>query len=265
MLDIISSIIIGIIQGISEWLPISSKTQILLASYFLLKINLSVAYVFGLFMEIGTVMSAIVYFRKDIINVLKNKKLLFDIIFITIITGLVGVPLYILSDKLLKNAYNLGIPMFILGLILIIDGLYIQYSRKIKIREFKELKKKDLLLIGFAQGLAALPGVSRSGATVSTMLLLKTKPEDAFRYSYLLYILSGLGAFGVTLLLNRGSIGDVINIIGLSGLIISIVVAFLVGLLTIDILLRIARKENIYIINYILGSIAIIFSLLWFI
>jgi Uncharacterized bacitracin resistance protein len=59
-------IILGIIQGISEWLPISSKTQILIASNYLLNINPSIGYTFGLFMEIGTVLSALLYFRRDI-------------------------------------------------------------------------------------------------------------------------------------------------------------------------------------------------------
>lgn len=95
-------IIIGIVQGISEWLPISSKTQVLLTSHFLLGLDVAIAYSFGLFMEMGSIGSAVIYFRKDIANVFKDRKLLFYLVIVTIITGIVGVPLYIVSDKLLQ-------------------------------------------------------------------------------------------------------------------------------------------------------------------
>ncbi|BFI73878.1 undecaprenyl-diphosphatase [Nanoarchaeota archaeon] len=259
-------IVLGIIQGITEWLPISSKTQIMIASIFLLHINLSVAYTFGLFMEIGTIFSAIVYFRKDIIKILKDRKMLLYVIVATLFTGIIGAPLYFLSKHLLNGSYNLGLPMLILGIILIIDGLYISYSRKkINLKERKDLTLKDIIIVGIAQGIAALPGVSRSGMTVSSMLLLNYDPKDAFSFSYILYIPAALGAFFLTLLFSRNSISNVISNLSISGLIISIIVSFVIGILTIDFLIKFAKKEKVYIVNYFLGAIAIIFSLLTFI
>lgn len=254
-------IIIGIVQGISEWLPISSKTQVLLTSHFLLGLDVAIAYSFGLFMEMGSIGSAVIYFRKDIANVFKDRKLLFYLVIVTIITGIVGVPLYIVSDKLLQNAYNPAIPMIFLGIALIFDGIYIRFSR-IKIREFRDLRTKDLILLGIAQGLAALPGVSRSGMTVSTMLFLGVKPEDAFRYSYLAYIPAALGAVGTTILFSKSNISYVISLVGLTGIPIAVISALVIGLVTIDVLLRFAKKRNIYIIDFTLGGIAILISLL---
>ncbi|BBL45572.1 undecaprenyl-diphosphatase [Nanobdella aerobiophila] len=264
MVDI-SPIIIGIIQGISEWLPISSKTQVLLASSLLLKLSPSVAYTFGLFMEIGSIFSALLYFRKDIIQIFKDKILLKFVIVATVLTGLVGVPLYFISKHLLGGYYNIGIPMFILGLILIADGIYIFYTRRnIKFMEAKNISLRDMIIIGLAQGLAALPGVSRSGMTVSTMLLLGYKSEDAFKYSYILYIPAALGAFSLTLISSMHSINSVISSIDIYGLLTAIIVAFITGIFVISILLKIAKKESIYMIDFILGLVAIISSVFIF-
>src|SRR6266852_1662580 len=105
------AIILGLVQGISEWLPISSKTQVLFASTFLFSLPLAVAYAFGLFMEIGSIGSAIAYFRNDIWSLLRDRRLLIYLLVVTAFTGIVGVPLYYLTDKILSsNPYNIGIP-----------------------------------------------------------------------------------------------------------------------------------------------------------
>src|SRR5712691_9476163 len=114
------AIILGLVQGISEWLPISSKTQVLFASTLLFSLPLAVAYAFGLFMEIGSVGSALVYFRRDIRSLFNDRKLVVYLLVVTVFTGLVGAPLYYLTDKVLSTSpYNIGIPMVLLGLVLI--------------------------------------------------------------------------------------------------------------------------------------------------
>ena len=124
------AVLLGLVQGVSEWLPISSKTQVLFASTFLFSLPLAVAYAFGLFMEIGSIGSAIAYFRRDIWSLLRDRKLLVYLFVVTAFTGIVGVPLYYLTDKSLSsNPYNIGIPMILLGLVLIGTGFYIRYSR----------------------------------------------------------------------------------------------------------------------------------------
>ncbi|MEM0092233.1 MAG: undecaprenyl-diphosphate phosphatase [Saccharolobus sp.] len=256
------SILIGIVQGISEWLPISSKTQVLLTSEFLLGISVTVAYTFGLFMEMGSIGSAAIYFRNDIREVLRDKNLLLFLVIVTLFTGLVGVPLYILSEKVLSTvSYNAGIPMLILGIALIIDGIYIKYSRnKIIPKNSENVKLRDMIIIGIAQGLAALPGVSRSGITVSTMLFLGYSPENAFRYSYLAYIPASLGAVGTTLLFTKHNINEIFNILGYEGILLAVFSSLVIGIITISFLLKIAKKSSVYVIDFILGIIAITFS-----
>lgn len=255
------AVLIGIVEGIAEWLPISSKTQVLIATQFLLGLNVAIAYSFGLFMEMGSIGSALIYFRQDVARVFKDKQLLFFLLIVTIFTGLVGVPLYLISEKLLSNAYNPGIPMLILGAILIFDGIYIRFSRKKFVsKEFKQISWRDTIIIGIAQGIAALPGVSRSGMTVSTMLLLGYRPEDAFRYSYLAYIPAAIGAVGVTILFTKHNISLVMSQLSIVGIVVAVISALVTGLIVISALLKIAKRSNIYIIDFLLGSIAIIIS-----
>ena len=259
MVNVLYSIILGLVQGISEWLPISSKTQIVFASTLLFSLPLSVAYAFGLFMEIGSLGSAITYFRRDIWTLLHNRLLLKYLLVVTLFTGIVGLPLYYLTDRILQqNQYNIGIPMIILGIVLISMSFYIRYSRSApKLRTLEQMKMKNYIIIGVAQGIAALPGVSRSGMTVSTMLLMGLKPDQAFRLSYLAYIPASLGAFGVSLLLSRDQVNTAIQTVEPLGIAVAIVTAALVGLITISYLLRFARQRNIWIIDLTLGIIAL--------
>jgi undecaprenyl-diphosphatase len=254
------AVILGLVQGISEWLPISSKTQILFASTLLFSLPLAVAYAFGLFMEIGSVGSALVYFRRDIRSLFNDRRLVVYLLVVTVVTGLVGAPLYYLTDKVLSTSpYNIGIPMVLLGLVLIGIGFYIRYSRTRPrlVVGLEEMKLKNYIVIGIAQGIAALPGVSRSGMTVSTMLLMGVKPEQAFRLSYLAYIPASLGAFFVTLLLSRPQVDTAIQVVEPTGILIAIATSALVGIVVISYLLKFAKKSRIYVIDFVLGAIAL--------
>jgi undecaprenyl-diphosphatase len=264
-LNILLSIVIGIVQGVSEWLPISSKTQVLLASTVLFGLPLAVAYAFGLFMEIGSVLSALAYFRKDVSSALifKDRRLLTYLVVVTAVTAVVAVPIYLAVEKLLENPYNVGAPMIVLGAVLIANGLYIRHSRiNPKIEGLEQMKMKHYIAIGLAQGIAAFPGVSRSGMTTSTMLLMGVKPDVAFRLSFLAYIPSAVGAFMVTVLLSRAEVRLAIASINLTGILIAITTAAVTGLLVISYLLRVAKHNKVYLINFALGLIALAIGLI---
>lgn len=267
--------IIGIIQGISEWLPISSKTQIIVSSTYLLKLTFQQAYTFGLFMEIGTIIAAVVYFRKDLtemIHVLlgsKNKvhrKLLIYVVVVTLMTALIAVPIYLVADSI--SGIALGIPMLIVGLVLIADAVVIQYSRKrrdkgMNSRKLENLSLKDYVLIGIVQGISALPGVSRSGTTTSAMLLMNMEPDEAFRLSFLAGIFASIGAFGLTLVASKSNVAVAVAGIGLAGLAVTIIVSTIVSLFLIDFLIKIAGKSKIIYLITALGIIAMSSGLLY--
>jgi len=257
-LNILYSIIVGVVQGIAEWLPISSKTQVLLVSNALFGLPLVVAYAFGLFMEIGSVGSALIYFRKDVVSIIKNRKLLIYLVVVTVVTAIIGVPIYFLVEHVLQGSYNVGIPMLILGVVLISNGFYIRRSRASqKINGLEDMKIKHYLAIGIAQGIAAFPGVSRSGMTTSTMLLMGVKPDVAFRLSFLAYIPAAIGAFLMTILFSKKEVHAAITSIDSTGILIAIASSAIVGLVVISYLLKLAKSNKIYLVNFVLGSIAL--------
>ncbi len=254
------SVLLGLIQGISEWLPISSKTQVLFGSYVLFGLPIAAGYAFGLFLEIGSLGSAIAYFRRDIVALFHDKKLFVYLFVVTLFTAVIGAPLYYITDTFLQHTSPfIGVPMIILGLVLIAIGFYIRYSRALpKIGGLDQMKLKHYIIIGIAQGIAALPGVSRSGMTVSTMLVMGVKQDQAFRLSYLAYIPASLGAFGVSLLFSRHEINADIQAVSWLGLIVAIVSALLIGLVTISYLLKFAKTKSIWKLDIALGAVALV-------
>ena len=275
-LDLIHSIIIGVVQGISEWLPISSKTQIIIASEYLQHLTYSEAYTFGLFMEIGTVLAAIIYFRKDILTLINallgrsdryGKNLLIYVVVATVTTGIIGVPLYLVADSI--RGVAAGIPMLIIGMVLIGDAIIIRHSRKRakskNLKKFKDLKTRDYFILGGVQGIAALPGVSRSGITTSALLIMGTEPDEAFRLSFLIGIFASTAAAAMTVILSKGNVIASLAGIGTTGLIIAMIVAIIVSLFLIDFLIKIAGKAKIVYVTAGLGILAMGFGLVYLI
>lgn len=265
MVNILFSIILGLVQGVSEWLPISSKTQVLFASYVLFGLPISAGYAFGLFLEIGSLGSAITYFRRDIVALLHDRVLFRYLVVVTIFTAIVGAPLFYITDTYLaKTSPFIGIPMIVLGLALIGIGLYIRYSRALpKIGGLEQMKLRHYIIVGIAQGIAALPGVSRSGMTVSTMLILGVKQDQAFRLSYLAYIPASLGAFGVSILTERHQINTDVAAVTPTGLLVAIIAALLIGLVTISYLLKFAKTKSIWRLDIVIGLIALVLGIVF--
>jgi undecaprenyl-diphosphatase len=226
-------------------------------------------------MEIGTIIAAVVYFRKDLIEIIqvllgsKNKlqrKLLIYIVIVTLITAIIAVPIYLVADSI--KGIALGIPMLIVGLILIADAVLIRYSRKrrekgMNSRKLEDLTLRDCALVGIVQGIAALPGVSRSGVTTSAMLLMNVEPDEAFRLSFLAGIFASIGAFGLTLIVSKSNVAVAVNGIGLAGIFVAIIVSTIVSLFLIDFLIKVAGKSKIIYLITALGIIAMASGLLY--
>lgn len=259
MINILYSIIVGVVQGIAEWLPISSKTQVLLVSNALFALPLAVAYAFGLFMEIGSVGSALIYFRKDVLSIFRDRKLLAYLAVVTVVTALIGAPIYLMVERTLQGSYNVGIPMLILGVVLISNGFYIRRSRTSqKAVNLETMTLKHYIAVGIAQGIAAFPGVSRSGMTTSTMLLMGVKPDVAFRLSFLAYIPAAIGAFMITVLFSKAEVKSAVATIDSTGIMIAIASSAIVGLIVISYLLKLAKSNKIYLVNFVLGITALV-------
>ncbi len=260
-------IVLGVVQGVSEWLPISSKTQVIIASTFLFGLSFNQAYALGLFLEAGTFFAALYYFRREVWGVLlalvgkgndEGRLLLKFLVVVTIFTAIVGVVIY----KMVSEATTgpvLGIPMMVLGCVLIGDGIVITIAkgRYVPSKGLKDLSLRDLVIVGLVQGVAAFPGVSRSGATVSAMLLLGINPRDSFKLSFLALIPASIGAAGVTIVLSPAQISAAISAAGVPVILVSILVTVLIGVSFIRLLLRVAGSNKIALLAIALGIIAI--------
>jgi undecaprenyl-diphosphatase len=259
--------LLGLVQGISEWLPISSKTQVLFVSSIFLGMGFAQGYALGLFLEGGTVLAAVIYFRREIWQILlvlvgkgtrRDFMMLRCVAIVTIITAIIAVPLYILITATVTGP-SLGIPMLILGVLLLVDGLVVKLSqrRSAPTKTVETMGWKDLFCLGVAQGISVLPGVSRSGAAESTLLFLNTKPDEAFRIAFIAGIPVTLGASAVTLLFSPEKLATAVSAITVPGIFIAWAVAILVSIFLIQRLIKFAGSNRITTIVFVLAAIAI--------
>ena len=256
-------IILGIIQGIVEWLPISSEGFLILAKINIFDHTEDIGTLLKelLFLHFGTFLAALIYFRKDVLRLIKalfryksqdieTKNILVFLIITTLISGIIGIiflyTLTNLEDQLVLTGK--GITLFIGALLLI--TAYLQLKPKNKgYRDAKDIKNTDSILLGIMQGLAVLPGMSRSGLTVSTLLLRKFDEIYALKLSFLMSLPIVLGG---NIILNYNNFNlTLYNLLGL-------LFAFVFGILTIDLLLKLARKINFGYFVLIFGVLTII-------
>lgn len=180
-------IILGLIQGLAEWLPISSTAHLRIAEHFL---ALTTTPLFNVTLHTGTLIVVLFYFRKDVKSILssiinldtksESGRLIFPIIIATIPTAIVGLIYVEFLEANLQTFLIIGIT-FLLGATM----LFISRTRE---ETTEKVTYTTALIMGVAQGFAIFPGLSRSGVTISTALLLGLKREKAFRFSFLLSI-----------------------------------------------------------------------------
>ncbi len=209
-MDLIQSILMGIVQGLSEFLPISSSAHLVFTSNFY-KVFKGIEIVqesnqeifLDIMLHLGTLIAVLIYFRKEILEIikalyfgLKNKdyssrdfKLGVYIILGTVITVLIAYPLNEVAGGLVFQPSIVGMLLIGTGVLL----LFSEYMSK-RMGEKKDISIKSAVIIAIAQGLAALPGFSRSGLTISAGLLNGMDRTVAARYSFLLSIPIILGA-----------------------------------------------------------------------
>jgi undecaprenyl-diphosphatase len=202
--QLLTAIILGLIQGLAEWLPISSTAHLRVAEHFL---GLAATPLLNVALHIATLIVVVFYFRGDVKGILsalarldfksEYGRLMPPIIMATIPTGIIGL-LYV---EFLEGAQ---IPLSI-GMTLLV-GATIVYSSKTGKEDRDAVTYQMALAMGVAQGLASFPGLSRSGVTISTALLLGLKRERAYKFSFLLSIPAIIGDLGVEAYKQRGQL-----------------------------------------------------------
>lgn len=243
----LSIVILAIVQGISEFLPISSSAHLIIfRDIFLLGsgvISDEIELTFDIALHFGTALAIFVYFFKDFCRIIvdgisksKNNKAIFHIIISTIPAAIVGFLFEDVIDSFLRTKYIL------ISLALIFMGVIIYYADK-KMNEAKsidEMSIKDAILIGIGQVFSLIPGFSRSGTTIAMARMLNINRTDSAKYSFYLSFPVVLGA--VILQLIKTDINILKTNIHIFTL--GIFLSFLVGILVIKLLFKYIQKKD---------------------
>jgi len=258
-MDLIQAVILGILQGITEWLPISSSGQVVLSLIEFLDVNAEAAFALAIALHIGTMLAVVVKYRNDIWDIIRRlswkDNLTRFIVVSTFFTGIIGIPVYFL----LKSIFVYGeFANGLIGILLIITGIILYLSKKLRLgsMDVNSLTYREMAVAGAAQGISILPGISRSGTTIAAMLLMGIRQDIALKLSFLMSIPAVIGA----LILDFSDF--VSSDFGITEMLAGITAAFIFGYLTMDILVKIAHKIRFDIFCIIFGIIAILAFLL---
>lgn len=268
-MTIIQAIILGIVQGLTEFLPVSSSAHLALVPYwFNWQLDANEVYLFGILVQMGTLAAVLIYYWKDLIAIIKaffigiahkkpfeseDSRMGWLIILATIPAGLAG----LLLEPLVQEAFNTPL---LIGICLLITAALLLIAEKVgkKNRTTDSMTWKDALWIGVAQILAIFPGISRSGATITAGLTHDFTRKDASRFSFLMSIPIMLAA-GLL------SVTDLFSVETLSAsfvpLIIAAVAAGIVGFLSIRWMLSYISKKPFTIFS-IYCTVAGIFTII---
>lgn len=243
-MTLIQGLLLGALQGLTEFLPVSSSGHLALAQQLMPGFE-QPGLLFDVVLHLGTLVAVILYFRQDLkqllsspfrrdIQSVQDRRYLRLLIVGSIPTALIGLTL----KDTVEQLYHL--PLIVAGL-LVVTGLLLFVAERFRSSGRKRLTLADSLITGLAQGVAVLPGISRSGATIAVLLLRGVDGQTAARFSFLLALPAVGGAALVSLKdvgqLPQGEIGIYLASAGVS---------CLVGLICIHALLGIIRHKRLY-------------------
>ena len=267
-MDILQGIIIGIVQGLTEFLPISSSAHLVFIQN-ILGVKSSLA--FDTFLHLGSLLAVLWFFRGDIIQMLRSwwlsvgdilqgrfkegfdedpyKRLAWYVILGTVPVAVVGLLFEDAVDALFAGA--LYVPAFFL----FVTGTILYLSQRMASGEinFRTISKKEALFMGLGQACAVLPGLSRSGTTIAAGLVIGLDKEFAAKFSFILSIPAILGAF----LLQLKDIGSSLDVNFLP-VILGFLAAFISGYIAIKCMLELIQKKNLDIFAYYCWAVGII-------
>jgi len=249
MFSLIETLIQAIIQGITEWLPISSSGHLVIVQQYLL--HEQPPLIFDIALHIGTLFVIVAVFWKEIIGVLRalirlnfeteEGKLALFIVVGSIPTAFIG---YVFRD-ILESLFH---SVLIVGVALVVNGSFLFISERRA--DGRELTYLDSLLIGIAQGVAIIPGISRSGATMTTGLLRRVEKRATFSFSFLLSVPAIVGAAISESARFCASNEVVIGSVDMAVLLFGVVVSMIVGYISLKSLQKLVMRGSFHIFAY---------------
>ena len=259
-MDLLEAIILGIVQGLTEFLPVSSSGHIEIVEYLMGDaFEEDHGMLMTVLLHVATALSTVIFFRqqiKDIVLQMVNGKD-FKYAMYIILSMIPAVIVGLLFDDILEAMFNRQIVL--VACMLLVTGLLLLYADRQHISD-QPITGIKALIIGIAQAIAVLPGISRSGATISTALLLKIDREQAAQFSFLMVIPLIFGK------LAKDLIGDPIVLTHTPAYYITgFVMAFVVGLLACKFMVgvvKVAKLKYFSFYCFIIGGGILAFSLL---
>lgn len=263
-MEIFQAIILGAVQGLTEFIPISSSGHLVLVRELFNWEDSGV--VFDIILHLGTLLAVIIFFRKDWIQIFKdlanpksNNNLLWFLIIATIPTFTVGFLLKDFINGIFRDALWVSAFLIIIGFVFLLAEKY--SNIKLQKKELKQMSWKDALIIGLVQVLTLLPGVSRSGMTISAGLFRSLKRTESTRFSFLMasVAISGASLYGLFDLLNNNE-----STINYTAVAVGFIFSFALGYLSIKYLMRFLENHKLNIFAYYVIIIGIfIFVIQW--
>ena len=247
-------LVLSIVQGVSEFLPVSSSAHLIIFSNIISFSNKSLIFDVGL--HLGSLLAILFYFKKELLNIPNDKKLFNLLLIGSIPLILIGYIFY--STGIINSFRNLKI----IGWTTLIFGLLMYFSDTFKVKKKidNDLSIKNILIIGIMQILAIIPGVSRSGITITAGRFLNFDRHDSTKISFYLSIPALMGASVLSL---KDAVNE--NLEFNFFLIVSIILSFIFSYLTIKYFLIYTKKFSLkfFVIYRIILSI-IIFSIIYY-
>ena len=261
-------VLLGLIQGIVEWIPISSQGQLVLFAYAFMDMPLYRVLDAAVWLHTGTFFAALIYLRVEVLRLLRRlpsldlggktvDDALIVFLFVSVlVTGAVGLPLYLW----VREGFALFSGEFLIafvGILLVMTGLVQRFAgrKRVGARSVKKPSGVDALFLGVLQGLSVLPGVSRSGMTVSGLIFRGFDSVTALRVSFLMSILAVAGAEVGLALMGRVELSAPMLVAALS--------AFFFGYISMGALLRLAERIRFWLFCVFLGFLSLLPLLLW--
>lgn len=261
-MTIIQAIILGIIQGLTEFIPISSSGHLILVHEWLGVTTESL--IFDVALHLGTLIALVIYFYKDIYSITKslfvrdnNTNLAMVLAVATVPAVIAGFFLQDLAESSFRSVRLVSLGLIIVALLMLWAE---SYSKKLKQKtKLQNVSARQGVLIGIAQAVALIPGVSRSGATITTGLFAGVERKDATRFSFLLGIPITFGAvlkvFSSSGTLDLLQAEQTIFIVG-------VLSAFLSGIFAIQFMLKYLAKHTLNVFAYYRIVVGIVVLLL---
>ena len=257
-MTVVESIFLGAIQGLTEFIPVSSSGHVTLAGYFMSGAS---DHLFVEWINVGTVLALLVFFHRRILDILrqifieKDFRLARNVIIATIPAGLIG---FMFSDAISHNpffssAWTVVVTLVLVGVLLVVLE---KLPKSSKVKEPAELSWRRTLAIGFAQAAALVPGVSRSGATIIAGRVAGLDREQAAEFSFLISIPVMLGVIAKLAVKESDRMYLMDN---LGTLILANITAFVAGLLAVSFLMSYLKRKPLTVFGwYRIGLAAVV-------